>query len=237
MGNRYFDLLDEADDDPEVRVIVVTGADAAFCVGMDASSLAEAAGQGLRRRPAKGRRMTHAMEIRKPLIAAINGACAGFGLVQALHCDIRFAARGAVFSTAFVRRGLNAEYGSSWLLPRIVGHARATELLLSARRFDASEAERIGLVHWAVPDEELSSRVHAYACELAVWCSPRAMADTKRQLEQDWLNERRLAEDRAKQLGHRPGHRIDFLEGVQSYAERRPPRFAPLPPSSGDRPD
>ena len=230
MGNRYFDLLDEADDDPDVRVVVVTGSGESFCVGVDTESLGEAAGKGLRRRPSKGRRMTHAMEFRKPMIAAINGACAGFGLLQALHCDVRFAVEGAVFTTAFVRRGLNAEYGSSWLLPRIVGQSRAAELLLSGRRFDAAEAERMGLVQWVVPRADLLDRVRAYASEMAESCSPMAMADTKHQLLTDWVLERRAAEDHEKVLAYLPGHRVDFEEGVRSYVERRPPRFAPLPP-------
>lgn len=230
MGNRYFDLLDEADDDPTVRVIVVTGSGSSFCVGMDTASLAETVGEGLLRRPSKGRRMTHALSVRKPMVAAINGACAGFGLIQALHCDVRFAAQSAIFTTAFVRRGLNAEYGASWLLPRIVGHTRASDLLLSGRRVDAEEAERIGLVNRVVPDDRLLDEALAYARDLAESCSPAAMADAKAQLRHDWLLSHDDAEDRAKILGHSPGHRVDFHEGVTSYRERRPPVFAPLPP-------
>ena len=227
LGDRYFELLDNADASPEVRVIVVTGAGRGFCAGLDATPLAEAASEGVRRLPAKGRRMTHAMEITKPIVAAINGACVGFGLVQALHCDIRFAASSATFATAFTLRGLNAEYGSSWLLPRIIGHTRATELLLSGRRIDADEAGRIGLVNWVVPDEELVPRALAYAADMAANCSPVAMADAKQQLQDDWSTDRITAEDNAKNLGHQPGHRVDFKEGVRSFVERRPPTFAP----------
>jgi enoyl-CoA hydratase/carnithine racemase len=227
LGDRYFDLLDEAETSAAVRVIVLTGNGKGFCAGLDASQLEEAASRGILRNPAKGRRMTHAAGIGKPMVAAVNGACVGFGLVQALHCDVRFAARSATFATAFTRRGLNAEYGSSWLLPRIVGQTRAAELLLSGRRIDADEAERIGLVNWVVPDDELLARALAYAGELAANCSPVAMADTKRQLQTDWMLDRITAEDRAKQLGHQPGHRADFEEGVRSFVERRPPRFAP----------
>jgi enoyl-CoA hydratase/carnithine racemase len=230
MLNRYFDLLDEADDDTYVRAIVVTGAGESFCVGMDTSSLSDSVEQGLSRRPGKGRRMTHALSIRKPIIGAINGACAGFGFVQMLHFDVRFAVEGTVFATAFVRRGLNAEYGSSWLLPRIVGHARATELLLSGRRFDATEAERIGLVHRVVTRAELMDAACDYARELAEQCSPTAVAATKLQLLGDWGRDHDEAEDFAKALSHTGDNRIDFREGVRSYVERRPPRFAPLPP-------
>jgi enoyl-CoA hydratase/carnithine racemase len=229
LGDRYFDLLDGADSDPEIRAIIVTGAGRGFCAGMDGEQLARSAG-GQTRMPAKGRRMTHARGIRKPMIAAINGPCVGFGLIQALHCDVRFAAAGAVFSTAFVRRGLNAEYGSSWLLPRILGQTRATELVLSGRRVDAAEAERIGLVNFTVPDAELMSRAIAYARELATHCSPIAMADAKRQLNEDWGVDCTRAEDGAKELGHLPGHRVDFAEGAASLREKRVPNFAPLPP-------
>jgi len=232
LGDRYFDLLDEADADPQIRVIIVTGAGRGFCSGMDGAQLAQSS-SGQKRMPAKGRRMTHAMSIRKPMIAAINGPCVGFGLIQALHYDVRFAAASAVFATAFVRRGLNAEYGSSWLLPRIVGHTRAMELILSARRIDATEAERIGLVSFRVPDAELMDRVTAYARELVEFCSPVAMADAKRQIHLDWNVDCHTAEDRAKELGRLPGHRADFAEGAASLQEKRAPRFAPLPPIEG----
>ena len=230
MGDRYFDLLDEAGADPEVRVIVVTGAGRGFCSGMDADSLAVSAG-GVKRVPGKGRQMTHAVTIAKPVIAAVNGPCAGLGLVQALACNVRFMAASAVVTTSFTRRGLNAEYGASWLLPRIIGQTRAAELLLSGRRVDATEAERIGLVNWVVPDADLPSRVAEYACDVAANCSPVAMADTKRQLFGDWTRTLDESLSYAKLIGHQAGHRQDFAEGVASLRERRPPRFKGLDPA------
>jgi enoyl-CoA hydratase/carnithine racemase len=230
LGDRYFDLLDDADADPAVRAIVVTGAGRGFCSGMDAQQLGKSA-EGTRKfAPEKGRRMTHALSIRKPLIGAINGACAGFGLVQALHFDVRFAARSAVFVTAFVRRGLNAEYGSSWLLPRIIGQGRALDLVLSGRRVGAEEAERIGLVNAVLPDDQLLAHALAYAQEIATWNSPVAMADAKQQILADWGVDCAAAEDRAKALGRLPGHRDDFAEGVACLVEKRAPRFADLGP-------
>jgi enoyl-CoA hydratase/carnithine racemase len=151
-----------------------------------------------------------------------------------MDCDIRFAADKAVFATAFVRRGLNAEYGSSWKLPRIVGHGRASELLLSGRKFDAAEADRIGLVSGLFPADRLLPETLAYATDMAVNCSPIAMADVKFQLDRDWTLGRREAQDGAKIMSHEPGHRVDFAEGVISYKEKRPPAFAPLPDRSGD---
>src|SRR5580700_552737 len=145
MEREYFSLLDRAASDREVRAIVVTGTGSSFCPGLDSRRLADAAdGAGLH---LEGRRSQHyALTIPKPMVAAINGACAGIGLVQALVCDVRFMARGARLSTAYAKLGIPAEYGLSWLLPRMIGVERALDLLLSARRVDADEAERIGLV-------------------------------------------------------------------------------------------
>lgn len=237
LGNLYFDLLDDADADPDVRAIVVTGAGRSFCPGFDALALEKSA-TGARQLPSKGCCMTHALRIRKPNVGAINGGCAGFGLVQALHFDVRFAAESAVFATAFVRRGLNAEYGASWLLPRIIGHTRAMDLHLSSRRVYPDEAERIGLVNGVLPDADLLDHALKYAHDLATYCSPIAMADTKQQVYADWLNECSTAEDRAKTFTHTPGHRIDFPEGVACLIEKRAPNFAALPPrepASGNR--
>lgn len=230
LGDEYFDALDDADDDPDVRVAVVTGAGKGFCAGLDMEALSAAAGSQERRMPSGGRRMTHAQQFRKPLIGAINGACVGFGLVQALACDVRFAAESAFFLTAFAQRGLNAEYGTSWLLPRIIGQTRAAEWLMSGRRMAADEAERIGLINAVVADEAMLDHALAFARQLASTASPIALADTKVQLESDWLRDRVAAEDYAKELGHRPGHRVDFAEGVRSFTERRAPRFDSLPP-------
>ncbi len=229
LGDAYFEALDAADADPSVRVAVLTGNGRGFCAGLDMQALADST-RGERRLPAKGRRMTHAQDFRKPLIGAINGPCVGFGLVQALACDVLFAAESAFFTPAFAQRGLNAEYGTSWLLPRIIGQNRASEWLFSGRRMDAVEAERIGLVSRVITDDRLVSETVGYARDLAASASPVAIADSKAQIAGDWSRTRVEAEDHAKVLGHSPGHRVDFSEGVASFQERRPPEFAPLPP-------
>src|SRR6185437_7753328 len=120
-------------------------------------------------------------ELRKPVIAAVNGACVGIGLTQALMCDIRFAAAGAKFAAVFARRGLIAEFGISWILPRLVGWGVALDLLLSGRTFLADEAAELGLVKEVVAPEDLMTRVLAYAEDMAQYCSPAAMAVIKRQ--------------------------------------------------------
>jgi enoyl-CoA hydratase/carnithine racemase len=229
MEHRYFDLLECAGDDPNVRAIVVTGAGRSFCPGLDASRLAQAAvGPGLN---LVGRRPQHfALTIPKPMIAAINGACAGVGLVQALTCDVRFLAKGARLSTAYARRGLPAEYGMSWLLPRLVGIERALDLLLSARTVEAEEAVAIGLASRLCERDDVLPAATAYARDLARLCSPRSLAAIRRQVWGDLS--RTYTEANAVWLEVMRRYNVDnpdFVEGVASFAERRDPQFAPLP--------
>ena len=139
MSAGYFGSLDQAVADPDVRVIVVTGAGRGFCAGADMDVLQGIQGAG-GSAPAENRDARFAMTVPKPIIAAINGACAGMGLSHALACDIRFAAAGAKFTVAFSRRGLIAEHSISWTLPRLVGQAAALDLILSGRVFLAEEA-------------------------------------------------------------------------------------------------
>jgi enoyl-CoA hydratase/carnithine racemase len=175
------------------------------------------------------RAQTFPLSIGKPIIAAINGPCAGIGLVQALMCDMRFAAEGAKITTAFARRGLVAEHGISWILPRLVGPARALDLLLSGRVLLAEEAAALGLVNRVLAPAELLDETLAYARELAVNCSPASMATMKHQvyaaLEQGLPEALAEADGLMLESFTAP----DFVEGVTSFLERRDPRFAPLP--------
>ena len=230
MEARYFDLLAEAERDAETRVIVVTGAGRGFCPGFDMDALAAmSSGEGGNGAAAVPERpQTFPLTIRKPIVAAINGACAGIGLVQALMCDIRFAAAGAKFTTAFARRGLVAEHGSSWMLPRLIGPAAALDLLLSGRVFLAEEAERLGVVNRVLDRDRVLDEAVAYARDLAANCSPASMAAMKAQVYRDL--ERGLEEsvDDANRLMLESFARPDFAEGVQSFVERREPRFSAL---------
>lgn len=224
----YFDLLDAGDRDPGVRVFVVTGAGRAFCAGADLGRL-RALSSGEQRVTARPRPKTHPLSIRKPIVAAINGACAGIGLLQALCCDVRIASREAKFTTALVRRGLIAEYGLSWILPRVVGLADSVELLLSGRVLLGDEAERLRLVHRAVAGDQVLRVALEYARDLAANCSPAAMAAIKWQSYRhvDGTLEEALRE--SEPLMHESVASGDFKEGVASFSERRAPKFAPLP--------
>src|SRR5579875_1535609 len=168
------------------------------------------------------------LSIPKPIMAAINGPCAGLGLVYAVMCDVRFAAAGAKITTAFSRRGLVAEHGISWMLPRLIGPARALDLLLSGRVILGTEAAELGLVNRAVEDDRLLEEAMAYARMLASECSPASMAHMKRQVYGDL--ERTLTDsvERANHLMLASFTGPDFAEGVQSFLERRAPKFAPF---------
>jgi enoyl-CoA hydratase/carnithine racemase len=230
MQTRYFDLLEECASRPDVRAIVVTGAGRGFCAGADMQGLQQVAG-GDGEAPGgeqDSRPVTFPLSIPKPIIAAINGACAGLGFVYAVMCDLRFAAAEAKLTTAFARRGLVAEHGVSWMLPRLVGPARALDLLLSGRVVLGREAVELGLVNQAFDGDRLLEETLAYARMLATESSPASMARTKAQVYGDL--ERPLAEslEAANQLMAESFQGPDFGEGVQSFLERRRPNFEPL---------
>jgi enoyl-CoA hydratase/carnithine racemase len=166
--------------------------------------------------------------LRTPIIAAVNGACAGIGLTQALMCDVRFAAAGAKFTTSFARRGLIAEYGISWILPRVVGWGAAMDLLLSGRVFHAEEAAELGLVKAVVPADELMPTAMAYAEDIAANCAPSALAVIKQQLYGDAMSGVVETSARAERLMHESMLRPDFIEGITAFFEKRPPNFPPM---------
>ena len=228
LGRAYFDLLEDCAAREDVRAIVVTGAGRGFCAGADMDDLQAIGGDGLEHRNAAAdpRPQTFALTIPKPIVAAINGPCAGLGLVHALMCDIRFAAADAKLTTAFSRRGLVAEHGISWILPRLVGPARALDLLLSARVVLGEEAERLGLVNRALPREQVLEAAVAYARDLAASCAPSSMAAMKSQVYADLDRGLPDALENANELMLESLQAPDFVEGVASFLEKREPRFA-----------
>jgi enoyl-CoA hydratase/carnithine racemase len=233
MEDEYFTALEQCARDSHVRAIVVTGAGRAFCAGADMQDL-QALGNGSEPGQAhehaddERRAQTFSLSIPKPIIAAVNGACAGIGLVQALMCDLRFAADDAKLTTAFARRGLVAEHGISWILPRLVGPAHALDLLLSARVVLGREAAAMGLVNRSLPRERVLDEALAYARELVVNCSPASLATIKRQVHSDLQRNLSDALHEADRLMLRSFTEPDFVEGVNSFLERREPRFAAL---------
>jgi len=216
MEESWNDNLDRCIADPGVRVIVVTGAGRGFCAGADAAALGRRA-RGEESRPQRSRPLTAIVDAPKPTVAAINGPCVGLGLALALSCDVRFAAAGATLAAPFARRGLLAEFRTSWLLPALVGRANALDLLLSGRTVLAEEAASMGLVNWVVPAAELAGATAAYAAGIAANCSPEALAGIKAQL-------RAPDPDQSEAVARLD----DFPEGMASLRDRRLPEFPGL---------
>ncbi len=233
-----------AEKDPQVRVIMLTGAGRGFCAGADMANLAGLAqannspdtiqkilGKHLAGTPREGVRTdfqktySYMPAIEKPIIGAINGTAVGLGLVISLYCDIRLASDQAKFGTAFARRGLIAEHGISWLLPRIVGVANALDLLYSARVIDAAEALRIGLISRVLPSEHFEAEARKYAVELAGSASPRSMRVIKRQVYNALFQTLGEAIETANEEMAKSFTSEDFKEGVAHFLEKRPPAF------------
>jgi enoyl-CoA hydratase/carnithine racemase len=241
MGREVRRAMDEAGRDDGVRVIVLTGAGRGFCAGADMGLLSgisdagavPADAEGVIRRPPADPSVradfhgpyAYFPTVPKPVVAALNGATAGLGLVVALYCDVRLASDTAVLTTAFARRGLIAEHGISWMLPRLIGLPHALDLMLSGRKVDAAEALRLGLVSRVTPAAELMDAVRAYSRELADLVSPRSLRVMKRQLWEaqfQTLGEATAVADQEMLASFRSA---DFREGVAHFVEKRAPRF------------
>lgn len=239
IATAFYAGLDRAEDDPAVRVIVLTGRGKAFCAGAHLGSMATVGDslQGAEQRDLSelvGQRQPHFLTtLRKPVIAAINGSCVGIGLTLALMCDVRFAAAEAKFAALFARRGLIAEYGISWILPRLTGWAVALDLLLSGRTFLADEAAELGLVKEVVERDRLNKRAIDYAEDIARNCSPASLEVIKRQAYGDAMRDVADASSRAEALLHESLRRPDLLEGITSFFEKRTPKFPGLPAPDG----
>lgn len=236
MGGEVRAAMEAAAADDEVRVIVLTGAGRGFCAGVDMTRLSGISSAGgmasddakpfdPSSRPDFQHRYTYFPAVPKPIIGAVNGACAGLGMALSLFCDMRFAADTTVFTTSFARRGLIAEHGISWTLPRLVGPSKAADLLLSGRKVKADEALRIGLVDHVVPAGDLIDAVRAYATELVIYSSPRSMRVMKRQLWNVSAQTLDEAMHDADAEMHLSLSTEDFKEGVAHFMEKRLPAF------------
>jgi enoyl-CoA hydratase/carnithine racemase len=243
MEREVRSAVEQAETDDTVRVIVLTGAGRGFCAGADMSLLGTVAKQGVtdqvRERALDSttaqtpghvredfqKKYSYFLATKKPVIVAINGPVVGLGLVIALYCDLRFASDAAQFSTVFARRGLIAEYGIAWMLPRIVGHSNALELLFSGRTVDAAEALRMGLANHVFPHETFLDQVYEYARDLASKVSPRSLAVIKRQVYEAMFQSLREALDASEREMLASLDSLDFKEGVAHYIEKRSPAF------------
>ena len=235
MEREIRDAIRAAEKDPKVRAIIITGAGRGFCAGADMNVLTNlSSGQASGGAAAGGvegdddinfrQKFSYLLHVEKPLIAAINGPIAGIGLCLVLFCDFRYMAESARVTTAFSRRGLIAEHGMAWMLPRLVGLMNANDLLYSARLVEAREAERMGLVRM-LPDEGFLAQVERLADEMTALSSPRSIRITK-QLVYDGqiqtIAEAWAAAD--KQMLGCFGTE-DFKEGVAHFLEKRKPAF------------
>jgi enoyl-CoA hydratase/carnithine racemase len=239
MALEYRWALHHAHVDPDVRVVVLAGAGPHFCVGADAGALDSiAADGGAYAKPVEepppwpdgtpeGLRHNHAfpLAISTPVIAALHGVCAGAGVVVATYTDLRFAAEGVRIATSFARLGLPAEYGTGWMLPRIMGVANAAQFLYGGGPLSAGEAQRLGFVQRVVADDDLLGATLEFAGRLARESSAESLRVMKRQLFVDSAGDlgtayRRSVDDMDAALRH-----PDLKEGLAAFRERRPPDF------------
>jgi len=226
--------VDRAAPDEKAVGIIITGSGRAFSAGLDATDLARST-SGTAQSDIESSTssdelpalFSYLLRIPKPVIAAVNGVAAGGGFVLAMMSDLRFAAASASFTTVFSKRGLIAEHGTSFLLPRLVGTSRALDLLWSSRRFDAAEALRIGFVDRVVPDERLLDEACAYIRDLAANVSPRSLAVIKAQVYGHLSLGMEAAIRHSDKIMNESLTHPDATEGVASFVERRPPRFQP----------
>jgi enoyl-CoA hydratase/carnithine racemase len=231
MEVEFFSAFDRAMAAETDRVVVITGEGRGFCVGASMTVLKRVrAGDPTLPKaddPAR-RRLCELAEAPKPVIAAVNGAAAGMGLALAMFCDVRIASSSAKLTTAFARRGLIAEHGLAWLLPRLVGAGAAADLLLSGRVLSGLEAADMGLVNQCVSPTEVLRVALDYAADLALHGCPASWAAMKRQLLVDPQLPLNEAFERSLELMTAAHAGPEFAEGVAAYLERRTPQFAPL---------
>ncbi len=242
MGAEMKTAMVDADRDPSIRAIIVTGAGRGYCAGAEMGNLSSVASGGPRATDAVGTPSTDdrwldehrgdyrgqfswPLALSKPIIAAINGACVGLGLTQSLYYDIRIASEKARLGLIFPQRGLAIEHGSSWMLPKIVGLTRAMEMAVTGRLLEAREALEIGLVTRVVPPDQVIPTAREIATEIANKCSPLGVAQARRLVYRHLFTDLATAikeddETMVRMLGSE-----DFKEGVKAFMEKRAPRW------------
>lgn len=241
MDDEVRDAVARAEADEAVVGIVITGAGRGFCAGADMHGLGQLAERGTEAAADAGLdadgaeaagvgddfsgRFTYLLASPKPVIAAVNGAVAGMGYPFAMAADIRVVSPEALFVTAFAHRGLIAEWGLSWLLPKVVGPSVALDLLFTSRRVGGEEALRLGLANHLTDAEDLVPFCRRYVEDLAAKGSPTSYAVMKRQIYAHHYRGLGAAETEAQRLMVESFGRPDFAEGVASFVERRPPEF------------
>jgi len=225
MASEVKAAFDTAEADDEVRAILLTGAGRGFCAGADMSLLTSVVEGTLAESDRPPSATAPIPLVSKPVIAAVNGPAVGLGFALTLFCDIRIAAASAQFGTAFAKRGLVAEFGLAWMLPRICGLGNALDLLLTARPIDAAEAKQIGLVNRVLPEAGFAEAAHSCAAELASSVSPRSTRIIKRQVLAGLTHS---LEEAFRLSEHEVAASLrceDFKEGVAHFLEKRPPSF------------
>lgn len=243
MGNEMRDALMQVENDPELRVSIITGAGRGFCAGadlaggggtFDLSNQPEELKKERSKAPAS--LLKWYFSLKKPVIVAYNGPVVGVGVTMTLPLDIRIAAESARIGIVFNRRGITPEIGCAWLLPRIVGISRAAEIMYTGRLLSAQEALEFGLVSRVVPDEELMPTAKALANEIAINCAPVSTALTKKMLF-DFLTATDVEEIEGtnRKYFEFTGTQPDAMEGVMSFMQKRPPEWSMKVP--GDMPD
>lgn len=237
--------LDQAEKNEKVVGIVLTGEGRGFSAGMDMDYLKHATEKDISEQNDQKNELeaapgdsemgenfqvtySYLLSIRKPIIAAINGPCAGLSFAIAMLCDIRFATENTKFTTAFSVRGLIAEHGLSWILPRVIGPSRALDLLWTSRKFDGNEALKLGVVDHVIPQEEIIKKAQGYIENLAKTAAPISLMVMKRQVYKHLNSQLGEAMKESNQWLEESLKRPDFKEGVTSFIEKRPPNFNPV---------
>jgi enoyl-CoA hydratase/carnithine racemase len=239
MHTEYRYCLKQLDDDPEVKAVIVTGSGRGFCVGGDAKALEGHAKRGgydagtpeALAEPGYGvapefdAAFAYHFGLRKPVVAALNGPAAGVGLALACFADLRFAAPGIRFTTAHGKLNLPAEYGLSWLLPRLIGLGRANDLLLTSRVFTSEEALALGLVNAIHPADQLLDETRRYVTEMIATVSPNSLRQTRWQIYRDLTRDAAAAVRHSESLIDEMMAEPDYAEGVSAFLEKRPPSW------------